>query len=148
MRLLLKRCWRQVRENFTGENLMKPKLLLTLTAIYMGLVGLFNLISPAAAFSLDAGATAVLIASVRVVASLYIGFAVVNWFARSAEASQARDAILLGNTVGIALAAILFALVALAPGGQAGIWVIVVINLLFVVAFFVVGRVNMSMSAR
>ena len=126
---------------------MKPKLLLTLAAIYMGLIGLFNLISPAAAFGLGVGATAVLIASVRVVASLYIGIAVMNWFARSAEASKARDAIFLGNTVGIALAAILFALVALAPGGQVGIWVIVVINLLFAIAFFVVGRANMSTSA-
>ena len=87
-----------------------------------------------------------LIASVRVVASLYIGFAIVNWFARSAEASMARDAIFLGNTVAITLAAILFVLVALAPGGQAGIWAIVVINLFFAVSFFVVGRANMSTS--
>jgi len=126
---------------------MKPKLLLTLTAIYMGLVGLFNLTLPAAAWGLDAGASAVLIASVRVVASLYIGFAVVDWFARSAEASKARDAIFLGNMVGIALAAILFALVALAPGSPAMNWAIVVINLLFAVAFFVVGRANMSTGA-
>ena len=125
---------------------MKPKFLLALAAIYLGLIGLFNLISPAAAFGLDAGASAVLIASVRVVASLYIGFAVMNWFARNAEASKARDAIFLGNTVAITLAAILFVLVALAPGGQAGIWAIVVINLFFTVAFFVVGRANMSTS--
>ncbi len=126
---------------------MKPKLLLTLAAIYMGLVGLFNLISPAAAWGLNAGASALLIASVRVPASLHLGIAVVNWFARSAEASKARDAIFLGNTVGSALAAILFALVALAPGGQAGVWVIVVINLLFAAAFFMVGRANMSTGA-
>ena len=125
---------------------MKPKLLLTLTAIYMALVGLFNLISPVAAWGLDAGASAVLIASVRTAASLYLGIAVMNWFARSAEASKARDAIFLGNMVGIALAAILFALVALAPGGQAAHWIIVVINLLFAIAFFVVGRANMSTS--
>ena len=103
---------------------MKPIFLLTLAAVYMGLVGLFNLISPAGAFGLDAGATAVLIASVRVVASLYITIAVVNWFARSAEASKARDAIFLGNTVGMALAAILLAFVALAPGAPAVDWVI------------------------
>ena len=123
---------------------MKPKLLLTLAAIYMGLVGLFNLISPVAAWGLDAGASAVLIASVRVPASLHLGIAVVNWFARSAEASKARDAIFLGNTIGFVLAAILFALVALAPGGPAVNWVIVVINLLLAIAFFVVGRANMS----
>lgn len=127
---------------------MKPKLLLTLAAIYMGLVGLFNLLSPVVAWGLDAGASATLIASVRVPASLYLGIAVVNWFARNAEASKARDAIFLGNTVAIALAAILFVLVALASGGQAGIWVIVVINLFLATAFFVVGRANMSTGVR
>ena len=126
---------------------MKPKLLLTLAAIYMGLIGLFNLISPVAAWGLDAGSSAVLIASVRVPASLYLGIAVVNWFARNAEASKARDAIFLGNTIALTLAAILFALIALTPGGQAVNWVIAVINLLFAVAFFMVGRANMSTSA-
>jgi hypothetical protein len=122
---------------------MKPKLLLTLTAIYMGFIGLRTLISPAGTFGLDAGASAILIASVRSIASLYIGFAVVNWFARSAEASTARDAIFLSNTVVFGLWTILWVLIILA-GGPAFGWVFVVIHLLFTVGFFVVGRANMS----
>jgi hypothetical protein len=125
---------------------MKPKLLLTLTAIYMGIIGLFNLISPVAAWGLDAGASAVLIASVRVPASLYLGIAVVNWFARSAEASKARDAIFLSNTVVFGLSTILWVLIMLA-GAPAFGWVFVAINLLFAAAFFVVGRANMSTGA-
>ena len=125
---------------------MKPKLLLTLAAIYMGIIGLFNLISPVAAWGLDAGASAVLIASVRVPASLYLGIAVVNWFARSAEASKARDAIFLSNTVVFGLSTILWVPIMLA-GAPAFGWVFVAINLLFAAAFFVVGRANMSTSA-
>ena len=125
---------------------MKPKLLLTLAAIYMGIIGLFNLISPVAAWGLDAGASAVLIASVRVPASLYLGIAVVNWFARSAEASKARDAIFLSNTVVFGLSTILWVPIMLA-GAPAFGWLFVAINLLFAVAFFVVGRANMSTGA-
>jgi hypothetical protein len=43
---------------------MKPKLLFTLTAIYMGLIGLTILISPAVGMGLGAGASAHLIAQV------------------------------------------------------------------------------------
>ena len=125
---------------------MKPKLLLTLAAIYMGIIGLFNLISPVAAWGLDAGASAVLIASVRVPASLYLGIAVVNWFARSAEASKARDAIFLSNTVVFGLSTILWVPIMLA-GAPAFGWLFVAINLLFAAAFFVVGRANMSTGA-
>ncbi len=122
---------------------MKPKLLLTLTAIYMGFIGLRTLISPAGTFGLDAGASAILIASFRSIASLFIGSAVVNWFARSAEASKARDAIFLSNTVVFGLWTILWVLIILA-GAPAFGWVFVVIHLLFTVGFFVVGRANMS----
>lgn len=125
---------------------MKPKLLLTLAAIYMGLIGLTVLISPVMGMGLDAGASAHLVAQVRVQASLYIGIAVVNWFARTAEASKARDAIFLGNTVVFGFMAILFGLLMFTGEPVAG-WVFVIIALLFAVAFFVAGRANMSTSA-
>ena len=124
---------------------MKPKLLFTLSVIYMGLIGLTVLISPVVVMGLDAGTSAHLIAQVRVQASLYIGIAVVNWFARNAEASKARDAIFIGGSVGFSLNTIFVVLAAFSPGVMAGaIWTVVVINLLFAVAFFVVGRANMS----
>jgi len=122
---------------------MKPKLLFTLSAIYMGLIGLTILISPAVGMGLDAGASAHLIAQVRVQASLYLGIAVLNWFARNAEASKARDAIFLGNTV---VFAILFGLLMFTGEPVVG-WVFVVIHLLFAVAFFMIGRANMSTRA-
>ena len=125
---------------------MKPKLLFTLSVIYMGLIGLTVLISPVVVMGLDAGTSAHLIAQVRVQASLYIGIAVVNWFARNAEASKARDGIFLGNSVVFGLMAILFGLLMFTGEPVTG-WVIVVIDLLFAVAFFVIGRANMSTRA-
>jgi len=125
---------------------MKPKLLFTLAAIYIGLIGLTILISPVVGMGLDAGASAHLIAQVRVQACLHLGIAVLNWFARNAEASKARDAIFLGNTVVFGLMTILFGLL-MFTGEPAVGWVFVVIALLFAVAFFVVGRANMSTNA-
>jgi hypothetical protein len=126
---------------------MKPKLLLTISSIYIALIGLLGLIIPVTTiYGIDVEAPALLDARFRVSLSLYIGIAVVDWFARNAEASKARDAIFLGNTVGFALWAILVALVVFIPGSDPTGWVYVVINLLFTVAFFVMGRANMSTS--
>jgi len=86
-------------------------------------------------------------ATARIPFGLFIGLAVVNWFTRNAEASKARDAIFLGNMVGHVLWAILVAITVLTPGAQPAGWAFVVVYLLFAVAFFMVGRTNMSTSA-
>jgi hypothetical protein len=125
---------------------MKPKLLFTLSAIYMGLIGFAVLISPVAVMGLDAGTSAHLVAQLRVQASLYIGIAVLNWFTRNAEASKARDSIFLGNTVIFGLMAILFSMLMFTGEPVTG-WVIVAIDLFFAIAFFVTGRANMSTNA-
>jgi hypothetical protein len=127
---------------------MKPKMLLTLSAIYIAIIGLLGLIIPATTiYGFDVANPSLLNARFRVSLSLYIGVVVVNWFARNAEVSKARDAIFLGNAVGFALWAILVALVVFIPGSDPMGWVYVVINLFFTVAFFMVGRANMSTSA-
>ena len=87
-----------------------------------------------------------MMAEIRVVASTFIGIAVLNWAARNADASKARDAIFLGNTAGFGLATIL-SVIASITGGQVASWVLVVIHALFAVGFFIVGRANMSTSA-
>ena len=55
--------------------------------------------------------------------------------------------IFLGNTVGHVLWAVLVAITALTPGAQPAGWVAVIIYLLFAIAFFLVGRANMSTNA-
>ena len=123
---------------------MKPKLLFTLATIYMGLVGILLQAIPHFAFGLAPDAPASLIANLRVPASLLLAFAVMNWFARNSDASSARDAIFIGNTVAFAFVAIVDFLITIIPGADPSGWVFVVINLLFAIAFFVVGRANMS----
>ena len=126
---------------------MKPKLLFTLATIYMGLVGILLQAIPHFAFGLAPDAPASLIANLRVPASLLLAFAVMNWFARNSDASGARDAIFIGNTVAFAFVAIGDFLVTIIPGADPSGWVFVVVNLLFAIAFFVVGRANMSTGA-
>jgi Na+/proline symporter len=127
---------------------MKPKLLLTLASIEIALIGLLGLFVPTTtSYGFEVNMPAYLNATARIPFSLFFGLAVVNWFARNAEASKARNAIFLGNMVGHLLWAILVAITVLTPGAQPAGWVAVVIYLLFAFAFFVVGRANMSTSA-
>jgi hypothetical protein len=127
---------------------MKPKLLLALSSIVLVLVGLLGLIIPATtAYGFEVNMPEYFNATARAPLSLFIGLAVIDWFARNAEASKARDAIFLGNTVGYLLWTILAALIVLAPGAQPAGWVFVVVYLFFAIAFFLAGRANMSTSA-
>jgi hypothetical protein len=123
---------------------MKPKLLLTLAAIFWAFVGILLQADIIMFFGLDPNAPASLIASLRVPGSLLIALAVINWFARNSDASKARDAIFLGNTVGFVLVAIFDFLILLIPGADPTGWVFIAIQLFFIVAFIMVGRTNMS----
>jgi len=126
---------------------MKPKLLLTLASIEIALIGLLGLLIPTTtSYGFEVNMPGYFNATARIPFSLFFGLAVVNWFARNAEASKARDAIFIGNTVGHLLWAILVAITVLTPGAQPAGWVAVIIYLLFAIAFFVVGRANMSMN--
>jgi hypothetical protein len=123
---------------------MKPKLLLTLAAIYFLIGGLSHLFAPDLNYYLDAGTSTYSLNIIRATGSLFIGLAFVLWFARNAAASKARDAIFLGNAVGFFINVIFVVVAALTPDGVAMTWGIAVINLLFAIGFFVIGRANMS----
>ena len=122
---------------------MKPSLLLTVSAIYLALIGILLQVDPVTTFGLDANASAVLITNIRVPLSLLLAIAVINWFARKSDASSARDAIFLGNTVAFAFVAI-GDFVASVMSGDSSSFVFSGIALLFAITFFVVGRANMS----
>lgn len=127
---------------------MKPKLLLTIAAIYQALTGLIMLFVPQVLiFSGSAGTPPGVIYALRSYGAVVLGVAVLNWVARNADASKARDAIFLGNTVAFALMAVVF-LLDVVSGGAALVWAWVVICTLFAVAFIVVGRANMSSGAK
>ena len=127
---------------------MKPKLLLTITAIYGALTGLVMLFVPQVLmFSGSAGTPPGVVFALRSYGALALGVAVIHWMARNADASKARDAIFLGTTVGAALMAVVF-LLDVISGGAALVVVWVVIYTLIAIAFFVVGRANMSSGAK
>ena len=122
---------------------MKPSLLLTVSAIYLALIGILFQVDPAGLFGL-ANASALLITNLRIPLSLLLAIAVINWFARKSDASSARDAIFLGNTVAFAFVAIGDFVASVMSGGDPSSLLFSGIALLFAIAFFVVGRANMS----
>jgi hypothetical protein len=124
---------------------MKLKILLSFGAIYMALVGLGLIIAPQA-FGVGAvptDASAALLAYLRLWGSPLLGIAVLNWMARNAEPSTARNAIILGNIVGFAAIAALDVW-GLFSGGRPVTQVFALIHLLFAVAFIWVGRMSVS----
>jgi hypothetical protein len=124
---------------------MKLSTLFSIAAIYMALVGLGLIFAPQA-FGRGAVPTdpsAELIAYLRLWGSPLLGIAVLDWLARNAEPSSARNAIILGNIVGFAAIAALD-LWGVLSGGRELTKVFVVVHLLFAVAFIWVGRKHMS----
>ncbi len=123
---------------------MKPNLLFFVSAAYLAISGLGFLFSPdSLLYGALANASAPVVAGLRGLGAMLFSVAVLNWLARNLEASKAKDAIFLSNTVGFALTTITIATGAVG-GGTALLWVNVVITALFAIAFFVVGRANMS----
>lgn len=123
---------------------MKPKLILTVAAIYLGLVGIGLLIAPTfMVLDLPDSASPLLVGQLRAMSDVFIGIAVVDWLARNAEASKALNAIILGNTVGFGMSVILGISVAL-TGSELVSWGFTGLSLFCLVGFIVVGRANRS----
>jgi hypothetical protein len=128
----------------TQEIFMKPSVLFSTAAIYLALVGLGFLFVPGIlTFNALGGTPAVIVAELRQYGGALLGIAVLNWIARNAEPSKARDGIFVGNTVGFGLVAIGGVLRQLNGAVAAG-WLFVLLNLLIAISFFLVGRANMS----
>ena len=126
---------------------MKTSGLLTTAAIYLALVGLGFLLAPGIMVFGALGTTpAIVVAELRQHGGSLLGIATLNWVSRNAEASTARNGVFLGNTVGFGLVAIGGALRQLSGALPIG-WVFVVVNALFAIAFFMIGRANMYKSA-
>ncbi len=123
---------------------MKPTLLFSAAALYLGLVGLgFLLVPGILVFGALGDTPAIIVAELRQYGGALLGIATLNWMARNAEPSTARAGIFLANTVGFGLVA-LGGLLRQLSGAVAIGWLFVLINVLFAIAFFLVGRANMS----
>ena len=124
---------------------MKLKVIFIIATIYMALIGIGHLVAPVA---LSAGvvpedASPGLVAFLRHYSALFIGIAVMDWMARNAEASGARDAIVLANMIAFGLAAVLDVLAVVSGAGAAGL-VPAGLNLAIAAAFFWAGRTSMA----
>jgi hypothetical protein len=128
---------------------MKLRILLSIAAIYMALVGLGLIFLPQA-FGVGAvptDASAALITYLRLWGSPLLGIAVLNWMARNAEPSTARNAIIIGNIVGFAAIAALDVWGSFS-GGRPVTKVFALIHLCFAIAFIWVGRMSRSATSR
>ena len=120
---------------------MKLKVLLIISAIYMGLIGIGHLFAPVAMSVgvVPTDASGELVAFLRHYSAVFIAIAVMNWVARNAEASTARNAIVLANIIVFGLAAVLDVLTVLSGAGVTGL-VPASINLIISSAFFWASR--------
>lgn len=78
---------------------------LTISALYLGILGLGFMLAPRQ-LGIDVvppDASPALLAYLRVFGGPMVGIGVLNWLARNAEPSTARDAIVLANLVGVCL---------------------------------------------
>ncbi|HZQ08726.1 MAG TPA: hypothetical protein VFD70_19240 [Anaerolineae bacterium] len=124
--------------------MLNPKWLFTIGAVLFGLGGLGSLLIPSSAWMSGGTAPLDFIQLGRAFGAWMFGFAVVLAVARNAAASKARDAIFVGGFVANVLDGIGNVIGILAGYAVVVSAVILVINILFAVAFFVVGRANWS----
>ena len=123
---------------------MKLKAVLTVSAIYQGVVGLGMMFAPRQ-FGIDAvpvDATPALIAFLRIFGGPMLGIAVLNWMARKAEPSTARNAIILANIVGFGCVTLMDLWGVFTGGARSIAKLFLLIHLLLTVAFVVAWRSN------
>jgi hypothetical protein len=129
---------------------MKLKVVLTVSAIYLAVLGVGFMFVPReiGIDAVPADASPALIAYQRIFGGPILGIAVLNWLARSAEPSAARNAIVLGNTVGFGCVTLMDVWGVFSGGARPVAKLFLVIHLLMTVAFVVAGRAGMQAQRR
>ncbi len=128
---------------------MKLKPVLLAAAIYLGLVGLGVLFVPQyfGVGAVPADASPALIAFLRIFSGPCLGIAVLNWLARDAEASTARDAIVQANIVGFGIVAANDVHGVFSGDAREVAKLFLVVHLLFTLAFIAAARGSMRAAA-
>ncbi len=127
---------------------MKLNVMFTIAAVYGIALGLFELLTPAAASAgtLTEGMPGMLFMIVRFWGVAYIGLGLIAWLVRNAEASKARDGVTLGLTVFFALHALTSLYGQFTDTSVSTHWVMASVQALIAVGFFVAGKASMSAS--
>ena len=124
---------------------MKLKGVLTVSAIYLAVLGIGFMLAPRqiGIDAVPADASPALIAYLRIFGGPILGIAVLNWMTRNAEPSAARNAIVLGNIVGFGCVTLMDVWGVFSGGARPAARLFLVIHLLMTVAFVVAGRASM-----
>jgi uncharacterized membrane protein len=124
---------------------MKLKTVLTVSAIYLGVLGVGFMFAPRQ-IGVDAvppDASPALLAYLRLFGGPMLGIAVLNWLTRNLEPSAARNAIVLANIVGFGCVTSMDVWGVFSGGARPVAKLFLVIHLLMTVAFVLVWRANM-----
>jgi uncharacterized membrane protein len=124
---------------------MKLKVVLTASAIYLGVLGVGFMLAPReiGIGAVPADASPALIAYLRIFGGPCLGIAVLNWLARNAEPSTTRNAIVIANTVGFGCVTAMDVWGVFSGGARPVAKLFLVIHLLMTVGFLVAGRASM-----
>jgi hypothetical protein len=128
---------------------MSLKPVLIASAIYLGLIGLGVMFVPQyfGVGAVPPDAPPALIAFLRIFAGPCLGIAVLNWMARDAEPSPARNAIVLANIVGFGCVTAMDVWGVFSGEARQVAKAFLVVHLLFTLAFIVAGRASMRATA-
>jgi hypothetical membrane protein len=123
---------------------MKLKGVLIVSAIYLAVLGVGFMLAPRqiGIDAVPADPSPALIAYLRIFGGPILGIAVLNWLARNAEPSAARNAIVLGNIVGFGCVALIDVWGVFSGGARPVMKLFLVIHLLMTVAFVMAGRAS------
>jgi hypothetical protein len=121
------------------------KVVLTISAIYLGVLGIGFMFVPreTGIGAVPVDASPALIAYLRIFGGPFLGIAVLNWMARNAEPSAARNAIVLANIVGFGCVAAMDVWGVFSGDARQVANLFLVIHLLMTVTFVVAGRASM-----
>ena len=124
---------------------MKLNLVLTVSAIYLAILGVGFMFAPReiGIDAVPADASPALIAYLRIFGGPILGIAILNWMARNVEPSAARNAIVLGNIVGFGCVTLMDVWGVFSGGARPVAKLFLVIHLLMTVAFVLAGRASM-----
>jgi hypothetical protein len=128
---------------------MSLKPVLIASAIYLGLIGLGVMFVPQyfGVGAVPPDAPPALIAFLRIFAGPCLGIAVLNWMARDAEPSPARNAIVLANIVGFGCVTAMDVWGVFSGEARDVAKVFLVVHLLFTLAFIAAGRASIRGNA-
>ena len=122
---------------------MKLNVVFTIAAIIMVLLGLAQMLAPAgmlAAAGMETSPSSGFLMTIRFTGVEMLGLGLIAWFVRNAEASKARDGVVLGFTIYFTLHALTSLYGQFTDTSTTLHWVAATIQILFAIGFFVAGR--------